>query len=86
MSDQFATRAASAEGPAQAGFAIVPDDEASLGHVTRALYVGTGGTVAVQLQRGDAVVFHNVADGTLLPVRAVRVLAATTATQIVGLY
>ncbi|RDE08094.1 spike base protein, RCAP_Rcc01079 family [Pelagibacterium lacus] len=86
MTDRFSTRASSLEGPASAGFAIVPDDGADLVAVTRALYVGTGGTLAVRLAGGDAITFHNLPDGALLPVRAVRVLETGTASQIVGLY
>lgn len=86
MSDQFAGRASGFDGPASAGFAVVPDDGADLEAVTRALYVGTGGTIAVQLVQSGTVSFHNVPDGALLPVRAVRVLESTTASAIVGLY
>jgi hypothetical protein len=57
-----------------------------LERVTRALYIGTGGTLAVEMEWGQTVTFRNVPDGALLPVRVRRVLPETTATSIVGLY
>jgi hypothetical protein len=54
--------------------------------VTRALYVGTGGTVAAVLQSGAAVSFANLGSGTLLPVRLRQVKATgTTASGLVGM-
>lgn len=86
MNDVFSSRAGGQEGSATGGFAIVADNDADLDTTTRAIYVGTGGTLAVALQRGDILTFHNVPDGALLPVRATRVLETTTATQLIGLY
>ena len=55
--------------------------------VTRALYVGGGGDVAVRMRGGEAAVFTGVPGGTLLPVRVSRVLASgTTASGILGLW
>lgn len=67
---------------------ITPHDtnELAFGR-TRGLYIGTGGDVAVRNLRGNTVVFANVPDGSILPIRVDRVLAtATTATDIVGLW
>ena len=54
--------------------------------VTRAIYVGSGGTLAVRLLSGQTVTFAGVSAGSILPPRADRVLATgTTAGSIVGL-
>lgn len=51
-----------------------------------ALWVGgTGNVVIKHTEPGDAVTFTNVANGVLLPVAGVRVMAATSATNIVAL-
>jgi hypothetical protein len=55
--------------------------------VTRALYVGGGGNLAVRLQDGTELTLANMPAGTLLPIRVTRILATgTTATEIVGLW
>lgn len=53
----------------------------------RALWVGTGGNVAViALNDTAAVTITNVSDGTLLPIMVTKVMATnTTASNIVGL-
>ena len=76
------------ESPARNYFAVTPHDSTNFTYETRGIWVGTGGDIAV-LGFGDstAVVFANVAAGTLLPLRAVRVDSTnTTASDIVGLY
>ena len=86
MNDTFRKHTRSLTSPPEHGAAIVPGD-ADLGHVTRALYVGGGGDVAVRLQDGTELVLANVPTGTLIPIRVTRVLATdTSATQIVGLW
>lgn len=53
----------------------------------RGLYVGGTGDVAVKCKGMDtAVTFVGVPAGTILPVRAEYVMAATTATSIVALF
>jgi hypothetical protein len=83
---ELETRAADRSDPAGGGFAITPSGTDPLERVTRALYIGTGGTLAVEMEWGQTVTFRNVPDGALLPVRVRRVLPETTATSIVGLY
>jgi len=86
MADPFATYSSGLESPARAAFAIgTAAYGTALGTATRALYVGTGGSVAVTMTAGAAVTFPNVQDGSLLPVRVTEVGTATTATGIVGL-
>jgi len=58
-------------------------------NIFKALYVGTGGNISIDHWQGGSganVLFSNVADGTLLPVKTYRVNSTgTTATGIVGL-
>lgn len=66
--------------------AVTPNDDTVL-TTTRALYVGGAGAVAVRLaDDSSAVTLAAVPAGTLLPIRASRVLSTgTTATNIVAL-
>jgi hypothetical protein len=54
----------------------------------RALYIGGGGDVAVRCinSSGTTVTFTAVPGGSILPIRVTRVMAATTATNIVAIY
>lgn len=53
----------------------------------RALFIGTAGDVVLDDGLGNvSVTFKNVANGTLLPVCAKRVMTATTAADIVGIF
>lgn len=77
--------------PATKAAAVTPHDTTIVD--CRALYVGTGGTVAVHMlgnaasPGGTSVSFVNVPSGTLLPISCHRVLStSTTATNIVALY
>jgi len=76
--------------PASGAVAVTPNDSADLpAGAARALFIGTTGNVQVSVSRGGAaaVIFKNVASGTVLPVAAVRVWTTnTTATDIVALY
>ncbi|MBB3967061.1 spike base protein, RCAP_Rcc01079 family [Rhizobium metallidurans] len=86
MSDRFASHTPSLTGPASTGFAITPDDTLALPETTRALYVGFGGSVAVEMASGAVLTFQGVADGALLPLRVARVRASgTTASGVIGL-
>lgn len=73
--------------PATAGIAITPHDTNTLASTSRALFVGTGGTtLTVTMSGGGDLVFTNVPDGTLLPIRVTKVKATgTDATGIVSL-
>ena len=74
--------------PARWGFAITPNDFADLPFVTRAIYVGGPGDInVVLLGKGDTVLLQGVTPGSILPIRATRVLdTSTTALGLVGLY
>lgn len=66
------------------GFAVTPGPS-DLPDIPRALWVGTGGDLAVTLASGD-VILKAVPAGSLLPIKPSRVLAVgTTAADIVAL-
>jgi hypothetical protein len=66
--------------------AIAPNDGTDLGFVTRAIYVGGAGAIAMTVG-GVNVTYSAVPVGTVLRVRASRVLATgTTATLMVALW
>jgi len=67
-------------------FAIVKSDSDNFAYQVRAIYVGGAGNVAVVTPSGTVVTFNGVPAGSVLPVRAIRVNDATTATNMVGLY
>lgn len=85
--DSFSHYTDSPIAPAGTCFAVAPSDSADLPAVTKALYVGTGGTVVVRpLNGAEDVVFRNVPDGGILDVRVRAVRSTgTTAGDIVGL-
>ncbi|MFT2210364.1 spike base protein, RCAP_Rcc01079 family [Rhizobium giardinii] len=86
MPDRFSSNIPSLTSPATHGFTVTPSDAIDLSEVTRAIYVGSGGTLAVRLLSGQTVTFAGVSAGSILPLRADRVLATgTTAGSIVGL-
>lgn len=73
--------------PAIGAVAVTPSDSVDLELVSRGLWVGTGGNLALEMQDGSSVTITNVADGTLLPFRVLRVNATgTTASGIIALY
>lgn len=85
--DTFKNFHSSLESPARCAVAVVPSDTVPLPRVTRALYVGEGGSLCVEMVDGAVVVFRNLPAGTLLPVRVSKVRAGeTTAGAIVGLW
>lgn len=86
MPDRFADYALSLESPAITGFAVAPSDGADLADVTRAVFVGGSGSLAVVFTSGTEVTLTGVAGGSVLPLRVRRIKATgTTATGIVGL-
>jgi hypothetical protein len=72
--------------PAEHAEAVTPSDSTDLAVVSRALWVGGAGDVAVIMASGAAATFANVAAGTHLPVRVSRVKSTgTTGTLILAL-
>lgn len=84
--DKFTGSDAQRVNPVEHAFAITPDDDADLTAVTRGIWVGVGGDLAVIMQGGEEVTFTGIADGTLLPIRVSRVLETSSADFLVGLY
>lgn len=73
--------------PAMFAEAITTSDSVELTAVTRAIYVGGAGNIAVVMFGGQSVTFTAAVAGTILPIRVKKVLATgTTATAMVGLY
>lgn len=86
MQDPFKNQAPSLTAPASHGEAVTPSDTALLSTPTRALYVGQGGDVSVEMLGGETLTFRNLQGGVFYPLRVVKVLATgTTAADIVGL-
>lgn len=86
MTDRFAHTANSLSSPATHAFAITPADTADLPETTRAIFVGSEGSLALRMQSGALVTLAGIPQGTLLPLRADRILATgTTASSLVGL-
>ena len=86
MPDRFTDHATALHSPASHGFAVTPSDGTDLPEVTRALYVGATGAVAVTLASGADITLTGVPGGSLLPLRIKRIkTTGTTAAAMVGL-
>lgn len=84
--DQFNTHTPGLESPASCAEAVTPSDSVDLTHVSRAVYVGGTGNLTVTMKEGGSVAFKNVIGGTVIAIRASRILSTgTTATDIVAL-
>ena len=83
MADTFQNYPASLEQPATKAFAVTTG--VALDPTPRALFVGTGGDVTVEMLNGGTVTFKNLPDATVLPVRAAKVTAVSGAADIIGL-
>lgn len=80
-------RSANATVSAHSALAVTPNDSTVI-PVTRALYIGAGGTIVVTMaEDGNNVTFINLPEGTIFPIQVSKVLSTgTTATSIVALY
>lgn len=85
--NEFDSFADSPTSPADNAFAITPHASDELALITKAIYVGGTGDVALRTLAGAAdVVFKNVPAGMILDVRARAVrTSGTTATFLIGL-
>lgn len=79
--------------PSQYCAAVTPSDSTLLTrtisgvtYAPRSIYVGGGGDVVAEFADGSSVTFAGVGSGSVLPIRPVRVKAATTATSVVAIY
>lgn len=88
MADYFSSTLDSVSAPATRAVAVVASDVNPLADIPKALYVGTGGTLALRGVAGTTdTVWKNVPDGTVLPFRAQFVRATgTSAADILALY
>ena len=88
MPDQFSNSADQVSAPATRAVAVVPHDSNPLTDIPKALYVGTGGDIAMRGVNGSVdQVWKNVAAGAVLPFRAQFVRASgTTAADMLALY
>jgi hypothetical protein len=87
MIDLYKNHSRGLSSPAENAAPVTPDDLAPLGAASRALYVGQGGDLAVEMLGGESVVLGNVPAGALLPLRVARVRASgTTAGRIIALW
>ncbi|WP_375229896.1 spike base protein, RCAP_Rcc01079 family [Roseobacter sp. S98] len=87
MADQFENIKPSLESPCEGLEAVTPSDSEDLAQVTRALYVGGGGDLAVRAKDGSQATFVSLKAGQMIPVRVSRVFSTgTTATGIIGMY
>jgi len=77
MTNPFANRSLSLSGPATDIAPVTPDDAADLPDVAVALYVETGGDLALDTVRGQTR-FVQIADFAILPVGVRRVRATGT--------
>ena len=86
MADHFQNLADAPDFQARLLVAITPHDTNDLAYVTKAVYIGTGGTISIIAADDTAAVSLTVQDGAVLPIRAKRIRATgTTATGIVGM-
>lgn len=73
--------------PANEGEAITTSDTVSFTNIARGVYVGVTGDVVIVMPSGAVLTFKNASQGTILPVRAMRVNATgTTATNLIALF
>ncbi|AJP73133.1 spike base protein, RCAP_Rcc01079 family [Sphingomonas hengshuiensis] len=88
MADSFANLADHISAPATRTVAVVPHDTNALTNIPKALYVGTGGNIAMRGVNGTIdQSWKNVPSGCILPFRAQYIRATgTTAADLLALY
>lgn len=83
MSDPFQYHSPGLDSPARHHALIVPSDSANLPTTPRALYCAAAGTAVLRDAAGTDL-SYDLAQGDLLPLRAVRVLATGTTATLYG--
>ena len=88
MADPYNSFKEAVINPARNHAAVVTHNTNALTSVPKALFIGTGGNIALRAMDASAdVLFKNVPSGSILPVRAKYVRTTnTTAADIVALY
>lgn len=87
--DRFEKAGINLESPVCDGFSPTANSTNVFTQPTRTLYVGTGGTVTVQMKgkvANTTVSFLNVSNGSFLPARVQIIYANSTANDFLGLY
>jgi hypothetical protein len=72
--------------PALEAEAITKSDTVGFSTTARGIYVGVSGDIALVTPSGAVLTFKNASAGTIVPVRCIRVNAATTATNLIALF
>jgi hypothetical protein len=73
--------------PAVLAAPVTLSDTTDISPKPRALYIGVGGDVVVQMTNGDQITFKNAVAGSIIPISVKRVLSTgTVASSIVALY
>lgn len=86
MKDVFSNHSMGLTAPLADAFNIVPNDLAELREVTRAVYIGQSGDLAVEFVGGSEVILRGLKAGTIYPLRLARVnVTGTTASDCLGL-
>lgn len=90
MSDKFDSYSPSLTAPASSGSPVSPSDTASLPTHSRAIFVGTGGSLALELvgsSEGEVLTLQNVQAGMVYPLRVRKIRASgTTASGLICLW
>ena len=86
--DEFQYSSDSVTHPARSVRPITPNDAVALSDLPKALFIGTGGNISLRgADDASPVLFVNLPNGSILPVRTAQVYqTGTTASDIVGLY
>lgn len=85
--DNFASSAGGIQAPGKGAFSITASDSDDLSQVTRGIYVGTSGNLAVIMADDTEVTFNSLSAGIVHPLRVKRVKStSTTASNILGIY
>lgn len=91
MADSFSGFSDSVSNPATRAAVVTPSDTDNLADIPKAIYVGTGGNIAMigvnASGAATGITWKNVPSGALIPFRPRRILAnGTTAADILALY
>jgi hypothetical protein len=85
---KFASPVDDGRGPYVNAVSVSPNDTNDLANTTLAVWIGTAGNLSVNMEgSGGPIVFVGIPAGTLLPIRATRILSTnTTAGNILALW
>ncbi len=85
--DNFEPAIDSLIAPARSAFPVTPNDVTALPSLPKAIYVGIGGNIVLRgVDSTQDVILYNVANGSILDIRAKFIRATgTTAMNLVGL-